>query len=91
MFFSYHLVLSTLALTATEAFSFPEFSLPDQSLFTRAFTSSLAKRQGSTCPPVWGDVASELSQLFLDTTTAECNDDARAAIRASEFSKKIFG
>ena len=86
MFFSYHVVLSTLVFTITEAISFPEISLPNQPLVPRGLVSSLYKRQtNNTCPPVWKDVASELSQLFLDTTTAECNDDARAAIRASAF------
>lgn len=82
MIFSNYLVLSTLVFSITEAFSFPEISLPDPTLFTRALSSPFAKRAGD-CPPVWGDVASELSQLFFDTTAGECNDDARAAIRAS--------
>ena len=85
MFFSHHLVLSTLAFTATEAFSFSEISLPGQSFFTRALSGSVTKRQGGLCPPIWGDVATELRTLFLDATTAECNDDARAAVRASMF------
>lgn len=85
MFFSHHLVLSTLAFTVTEALSFPEISLPGQSFFARALSSSVTKRQSGTCPSVWGDVATELRTLFLDATTAECNDDARAAVRAGVF------
>lgn len=85
MLFSHHLVLSTLAFTVTEAFSFSEISLPGQSLFTRALSGSVTKRQGVLCPSVWGDVATELRTLFLDATTAECNGDARAAVRAGTF------
>jgi L-ascorbate peroxidase len=39
------------------------------------------RQNGTACPAVWTDVASELQTLFINTTDSLCNDDARAAIR----------
>ncbi|KAF2183868.1 class II peroxidase [Zopfia rhizophila CBS 207.26] len=43
-------------------------------------TGSLFKRQGR-CPSVWGDISKELTSQFL--SDGQCNDAARAAIRAA--------
>jgi hypothetical protein len=38
------------------------------------------QRQAATCPQAWFDISGELSGMFL--TDGQCNDAARAAIRA---------
>lgn len=36
---------------------------------------------GGSCPAVWSQVVPDLTALFLDKSTGQCNDAARAAIR----------
>ncbi|KAH8603143.1 heme peroxidase [Bisporella sp. PMI_857] len=43
----------------------------------------LEERKAPACPAVWTNVVADLRTMFLDTTTKQCNDDARAAIRAA--------
>lgn len=89
MFFDKKIVLSALAISSTQALSFPEINLPDVSVLTRSIPPLFKKggKGSATCPPVWTNVVRDLTTLFLDTTTSQCNDDARAAIRESLFSK----
>lgn len=85
MLFS-HLTLA-LAATSVSAFSITEYShnavaALKRSLPALQFRSSIEERDGK-CPPVWNSIASDLTNMFLDTSTnpSQCNDDARAAIR----------
>ncbi|KAF2490034.1 heme peroxidase, partial [Lophium mytilinum] len=41
----------------------------------------LFRRKDAACPVIWKTVSADLTSMFLDTSTGECNDDARAAIR----------
>lgn len=43
----------------------------------------LEERKSAACPAVWTKVVADLKTMFLDNSTAQCNDDARAAIRVS--------
>jgi hypothetical protein len=36
-----------------------------------------------SCPVIWKTVVSDLTAMFLDKSTGQCNDAARAAIRVS--------
>lgn len=83
MFFSKNIVVSALIISSTQAFSLPEISLPDTSILTRGLSVFKRKNGGQGgCPAVWTNVAKDLTTMFLDPTTSQCNDDARAAIRA---------
>ncbi|KAL5320995.1 hypothetical protein ACEPPN_011805 [Leptodophora sp. 'Broadleaf-Isolate-01'] len=90
-------ILFTAAAASTvHGLSFPEVrsafvgyadklrrSLPDSS---NVFTRSPAEVETrATCPAVWTSIVSEMSALFINKTTtpSQCNDDARAAIRAA--------
>lgn len=85
MYFVKNTALSALIISSCHAFSLPEISLPDTSILTRTLPL-LSKKDGGNggCPPVWTNVVNDLSQMFLDTATSQCNDDARAAIRESQ-------
>jgi len=69
MYISNPVALFALASTAS-AISFPSF--PSLSLLRRS--------NGTACPAVWTQISQDLTNLFL--TDAQCNNDARAAIRA---------
>lgn len=86
MYFAKNTALSALLLSSAYAFSFPEMSIPDASIFARSVPKISKKDGGSkgSCPPVWTNVVNDLRTMFLDTKTAQCNDDARAAIREGE-------
>jgi hypothetical protein len=76
----------SIALGATtQAFSFSEISSHTHdalTTFKRSLPTLLNRRDGGgSCPPIWGQVARDLSKMFLDTSSGQCNDDARAAIR----------
>ena len=47
-----------------------------------AALTAIAPRSGGNggCPAVWSSISTQLNQMFL--TNGQCNDDARAAIRA---------
>ncbi len=73
--FSQALVLALAASAYAESIS----SLPTEAeLFKRQTTTSTTGI--STCPRVWTEISTELTGLFL--SNGECNDNARAAIRA---------
>lgn len=79
--------LSALLVSSSEAFSLPSFNIPDASVLTGSVPLMARKNGGKAngCPPVWKNVVSDLSAMFLDTSTGQCTDDARAAIRESGF------
>ncbi|RDW64717.1 peroxidase-6 [Coleophoma cylindrospora] len=43
----------------------------------------LVERKSAACPAVWTNVVAELKGMFFDSSIGQCNDDARAAIRAA--------
>ncbi|KAH7364132.1 heme peroxidase [Rhexocercosporidium sp. MPI-PUGE-AT-0058] len=60
-------------------------SLSDyDNVFNRSAAEVEARGSGG-CPAVWTSIVTEMSALFIDnsTTPSQCNDDARAAIRAA--------
>jgi len=68
--------LSTSLIAASLAFSAQALDFGDiTSLFRRASGGS------GGCPAVWNDISNDLTKLFL--SNGQCNDDARAAIRAA--------
>ncbi|KAF2403739.1 heme peroxidase [Trichodelitschia bisporula] len=54
--------------------------LPFTSL-KRGLASLFPRKNGNKCPPAWTTVSQDLTKMFL--TNGQCNDDARAAIRAA--------
>ncbi|KAK0123891.1 hypothetical protein ONS95_008884 [Cadophora gregata] len=76
-----------LAATSTSAFSITEFAHSGAAAFKRFIPSKRSplpiEERGGNCPAVWTSIASDLTAMFLDTSTnpSQCNDDARAAIR----------
>ncbi|CZT08490.1 hypothetical protein WAI453_007217 [Rhynchosporium graminicola] len=62
-------------------------SIPDYGKIGTRSTPDIARRSGGSggCPAVWTPIISELSALFNDKSVSpsQCNDDARAAIRAA--------
>lgn len=36
---------------------------------------------GNQCPAVWSKIVPELTAMFVDPSTKQCTDDARAALR----------
>ena len=66
----------------TQALSMADFS--PANLFTRSGGSgSSGGGGGGNCPPIWNTISQDFTKMFLDTATGQCNDDARAAIRAA--------
>ncbi|KAH7417367.1 putative Ligninase LG5 [Cadophora sp. MPI-SDFR-AT-0126] len=60
-------------------------SLPDYgNIFTRSPAPAEIETRGA-CPAIWTSIVAEMSGMFIDrsTTPSQCNDDARAAIRAA--------
>jgi manganese peroxidase len=78
MHFSNVLAIATLAASA-QAISFP--SLNFGSFTRRDAPYSHHLKRGGTCPAVWNQISTDLTSLFL--SGGQCNDDARAAIRAA--------
>ncbi|PVH85811.1 class II peroxidase [Cadophora sp. DSE1049] len=54
------------------------------SIFTRSPAPAEVEIR-ATCPAVWTSIVAEMQGMFIDksTTPSQCNDDARAAIRAA--------
>lgn len=68
---------ATLFLACATAFT-QAFDIPSISSLKRS-VSSLVLRDNS-CPAIWTTITADLTKMFL--TGGQCNDDARAAIRA---------
>ncbi|CAG8958300.1 hypothetical protein HYFRA_00000655 [Hymenoscyphus fraxineus] len=69
--------LAILAVGGANAFNFPES-------VESTFNKLVSRKGGSDgCPKVWNSISSEFVTMFTDTSVrpAQCNDDARAAIR----------
>lgn len=87
------LILTTaVAITNITALSFAEvghslslYSASSIHAFKRARDAipTLVSRKDAACPAVWTSVVKDLTTMFLDTSTKQCNDAARAAIRAA--------
>ena len=90
-----HLTVLAGGLALTQAFSLPSLTMPDFA----SYASKLIRRSGGggssggsgssggggggSCPPIWSTVSADLTKMFLNTTTGQCTDDARASIRAA--------
>ena len=71
---------NTLALASLAA-SAQAIAFPDGVTGTLNSLLSPQRRSVTQCPAVWHQISSDLSALFL--SGGQCNDDARAAIRAA--------
>jgi len=74
-------------VTAVGAFSLPDFSVLRRSLPVLLARASGSGNSGSGgggggggCPAIWSTITNDLTGMFL--SNGQCNDDARAAIRA---------
>ncbi|KAK5140444.1 hypothetical protein LTR04_002998 [Oleoguttula sp. CCFEE 6159] len=76
------LVVSALS-SMTNAFDLKAYSNNAITAFERAVPAFAKRSGGTTCPTVWNSIAGDLTKMFLDPTNGQCNDDARAAIRAA--------
>ncbi|KAF2189039.1 class II peroxidase [Zopfia rhizophila CBS 207.26] len=74
-----HFTNILLLVSTASAFSFPSLprSLPDASAVTDLFRR---KDGDNKCPAIWSTISKDLTAMFLGN--GQCNDDARAAIRA---------
>jgi len=89
----YSIILTTAAAISTaNAVSFSDvgntlssYSSSSIDVLKRARDAipSLVGRKSASCPAVWTSVVKDLSAMFLDKATGQCNDDARAAIRGA--------
>lgn len=92
----YTLVLTAaVAITNIYALSFADVSSSSVNILKKARDSipTIFERKdggSSGCPAVWTSVVSDLTTLFLDKASGQCNDDARAAIRVSPFLALTF-
>lgn len=79
-----HFSSSSVALLAlassSQALSFPSVSGLLKRHWPTKYNQPETRQNGGSCPAVWTQVSSSLTNLFL--TGGVCNDDARAAIRA---------
>lgn len=75
MHFNTFVAIVAFAASA-QAIKFPSF------IFSRRGYYGTATRAAGTCPQVWQDISGELTALFLGSD-GQCNDAARAAIRAT--------
>lgn len=80
-------LLVACATASAHALSFHDINLPNFAAVGRSMSkllparsSTLSARSG-TCPPIWTTVTKDLTTMFL--SNGQCNDDARAAIRAA--------
>lgn len=44
-----------------------------------------------TCPAIWSKIVPDLTAMFLDRSTGQCNDAARAAIRVCCLALPLHG
>jgi hypothetical protein len=71
---------NTLAVASSLAVSVQAIAFPDSVTGTLNSLLNPQRRAATQCPAVWHQISSDLSALFL--SGGQCNDDARAAIRA---------
>jgi len=71
------------ASTTIQAFEFPSLTSVRRSESSFFERDLLVERDGGggKCPAIWTTVSSDLTAMFL--TNGQCNDDARAALRAN--------
>ena len=89
---------SKIALLTAGASLVNGISMKEHDAIIQAFNAAAAKRNvpsledlsprqaintSAVCPAVWTQVAADLTNRFLNTTSGQCNDDARASIRAA--------
>jgi len=81
------LLTAAAAITNVYAITFAEMSSAPIDFLKKARDAipALAERKAAACPAVWTNVVSDLTAMFLDNTVSpsQCNDNARAAIRAA--------
>jgi hypothetical protein len=79
-----HFSTSSVALLAfassTQALSFSSLSGLFRRDWPHSHSQPESRQYSGTCPAVWTQISSDLTNLFL--SGGACNDDARAAIRA---------
>jgi len=82
-------LLAAAAIGSTYAISLAGISEASSNILTKARdTLAISERAAasggpSACPAVWTTVVAQLSATFLNATTGQCTDLARAAIRAA--------
>lgn len=82
--YSFNLLLVLVAAaTSIQAFRFSDVYTPADILNLRETSKSRRNVLPATCPAVWTKVSGVLTKKFRDTSTGQCNDAARAAIRAA--------
>ncbi|KAH8646502.1 heme peroxidase [Tricladium varicosporioides] len=77
----FSLLLAISVITPAHGLTISEVSNSVIPPVKRTF-SGLAPRKNK-CPDVWKSVVADLSTMFVDTSNGQCNDAARAAIRAA--------
>lgn len=70
-----------VASTAVQAFELPSLISVRRDLSSLFERGLLQERDGGKCPAIWTAVSSDLTAMFL--SNGQCNDDARAALRAN--------
>ena len=88
----YILFFSILGNSLVQAIPFPGISQFEE-LSLRRDVNGSSGGNGS-CPTIWTTISADLTAIFLDPSTRQCTDDARAAIRvafhdAATFSTKL--
>jgi hypothetical protein len=68
---------------AVQAFHFSDVYSPSDIMNLPRTTRSKRLVLPASCPAVWTEISEVLTKKFLDTASGQCNDDARAAIRAA--------
>lgn len=76
-------LVAAAALSTANAFDTSVLTESLSSFMPRdaSLKSLFARKGGATCPAIWSTVSSDLTGMFL--SGGQCNDDARAAIRAA--------
>lgn len=76
--------LALLAVGGANAFNLPKAVANFPEAVESNYNNLIRRKDGAgKCPAVWNQVATELTTMYRDTSVspAQCNDDARAAIR----------